>query len=297
MTAFEVLAPAKVNLFLHVGPPDGEGFHPIASLAVFADVGDRLRAEDAGAFSVRATGPFAEGVPEDGGNLVARAVRALFAPDPPPPLAVTIDKRLPVAAGLGGGSSDAAALVRALAERRPATAEALARAAAAIGSDGAACLAAEPVFMQGRGDRLAPAPRLPTLYAVLLNPRAGCPTGAVYRAFDTQGAGRADMPETPSAGFPTARALIDWLAAETRNDLEAPAATVQPSAGEALAALRGTGDPGLVRMSGSGATAFALFETAAGAEIAAAELRRRHPQWWTQPCRFVDGRERSAEEG
>lgn len=297
MTSFTVLAPAKVNLFLHVGRPDAEGFHPIASLAVFADIGDALRAQQADSFSVRAAGEFADGVPENEDNLVARAVRAMFAPEPPPPWAVTIDKILPVAAGLGGGSSDAAALVRALAERRSLTPEALARAAAAIGSDGAACLAARPVLMHGRGERLAPAPRLPTLHAVLLNPRAPCPTGAVYQAFDARGAGEADMPAFPTGGFPDAGALIHWLAEHTRNDLEAPAVGVQPAAGEALALLHESGGAGLVRMSGSGATAFALFETAGAAEEAAVELHRSRPDWWTRPCRFEDPRDRTAAGG
>lgn len=294
MTDHEVLAPAKVNLFLHVGRPDADGYHPIASLAVFADVGDRLSVRDAERFCVRAAGPCAEGVPEDNDNLVARAVRALFAPHPPPALAVTIDKRLPVAAGLGGGSSDAAALVRLLARRWNLGEDALARAAAAIGSDGAACLAAEPVLMTGRGERLAPAPRLPTLHAVLLNPRAPCSTGAVYRVFDEQEEGEADMPEFPAEGFATAASLIVWLAERTRNDLEHPAAAVQPAAAEVLDVLRQAGGAGLVRMSGSGATAFALFEQAADRDAAAHALRRLRPEWWTQPCRFEDLRGRAA---
>lgn len=286
MTPSEAFAPAKVNLFLHVGRPDGEGYHPLSSLAVFADVGDRMMIEAAERFSVESSGPFAAGLPGTKGNLVAKAAAALFAPAEPPALRVRIDKRLPVAAGLGGGSSDAGAMLRWFVAHGEVSLAALGRAALAIGSDGPACFTAEPVLMQGRGEVLSSPPPLPLLHAVLVNPGAPCPTGAVYRAYDADVCGNATLPEFPHGGFPDADALIRWLADETRNDLEDPALRVQPVVAETLVVLRGEPSARLVRMSGSGATCFALFDGERAAEEAAGRLRETRPDWWVAPCRL-----------
>lgn len=279
-TAF---APAKVNLFLHVGPLQPDGYHPIGSLAVFANVGDRITATPSERFETAVTGPFAEGVPSGPENLVARAVAALEAE--PPKLRLTIDKRLPVAAGLGGGSGDAAAALRLLVRLgHTGTSEAEA-AARTIGADGLACLRAESAIMEGRGDRLSTAPRLATLHAVLVNPRAVCPTGAVYKTYDSGAAKSAAVPATP-ASFADSGALAAWLAAHTRNDLEPPAERVQPAVTEVLAWLRARPGPLLVRMSGSGATAFALMPDEGAARALAAAVESEHSGWWARACRL-----------
>ncbi|HEX3700726.1 MAG TPA: 4-(cytidine 5'-diphospho)-2-C-methyl-D-erythritol kinase, partial [Phenylobacterium sp.] len=181
-TAF---APAKVNLFLHVGPPGDGGYHPICSLMAFADVGDRVAAHEAEALGLTVHGPFGASLGQTHDNLVLRAARALIAElrRPVQPFGLSLDKRLPVASGLGGGSSDAGAALRLLREAvAPALSDARLEAlAAALGADGAACLWGRPVLAQGRGERLSPAPALPLIDAVLVNAGAPVATAEVYR--------------------------------------------------------------------------------------------------------------------
>ena len=283
-----VLAPAKINLFLHVGAPDAEGYHPLASLVAFADVGDRVTVEPAGRLSLSVTGPFGDGL-AGSDNLILRALRALgeATGTGEPPLKVTLDKRLPVAAGLGGGSSDAGAALK------------LARAvlgldidqsgleavAGRIGADGPMCLRARPAWATGKGDDLSDEPRLPPLHAVLLNPGLPSPTGAVYRAYDDAPAGEANCPEAPIDWSPAA--VIEWLKGQ-RNDLEAPALRVTPGIGEALSAMNAAPGCRLTRMSGSGATVFGLFDDAAAAKGAAVALQR--PGWWVRACVLAGAR-------
>lgn len=292
----ERFAPAKVNLFLHVGPLGADGYHPVSSLMVFADVGDRVRLEPAPAMSFALEGPFAGVLGADGDNLVARArdMAMADADGASPSFRLTLDKHLPIAAGLGGGSADAAAtlvLVRdalAAAGRAAPPREALAAMARALGVDVAACLASTPVVATGRGDVLAAAPPMPVLDAVLVNPLAPSPTAAVYRAYDDAGArGGAETPALP-ARFATAEDLAVFVAG-ARNDLQAPAIALQPLIGEVLAALERAPETRLARMSGSGATCFALCRDRAGAEALAARLTGRHPRWWARPCRLGSG--------
>lgn len=281
------LAPAKVNLFLHVGPPASDGYHPLASLVAFADVGDTvtLQVADAPAFAVE--GPFAAALAGETDNLVTRALAhfSIAANRPDLAFAAGLDKRLPVAAGLGGGSSDAGAALR-LANAltsRPLDEPALEAVAGTLGADGPMCLRAETAWATGRGDMLQPEPRLPALAAVLVNPGAPSPTGAVYRAYDADVTGAADLP-APPADWRVA-GVIAWLAA-LRNDLEVPAVRLEPRIGAALAAVRA--DPGvaLARMSGSGATVFGLCPEPAAAAAAAARLQAAHPGWWVTACRL-----------
>jgi len=285
--AAAALAPAKVNLFLHVGPPAADGYHPLASLVAFADVGDTvaLQIADAPAFAVE--GPFAAALSGEADNLVTRALAhfAIAAQRSDLAFAAGLDKRLPVAAGLGGGSSDAGAALR-LANGltgRPLDEAALEAVAGTLGADGPMCLRAESAWATGRGDVLQPEPRLPALAAVLVNPGAPSPTGAVYRAYDADVTGAADLP-APPADWRVA-GVIAWLAAQ-RNDLEAPAVRLEPRIGAALAAVRS--DPGvaLARMSGSGATVFGLCPDPAAAAAAAARLQAAHPGWWVTACRL-----------
>ena len=276
-------AAAKINLFLHVGPIRADGFHPVCSLMVFADLGDRVRLEAGHGFAVE--GPFAPDLagvdPRD--NLVMKAAAALGGA----PGRLVLDKRLPVASGLGGGSADAGAALRLV--RRVKAPElddaALEAAAGAIGSDGPACLWGVPVLAEGRGERLSPAPRLPALDAVLVNPRVACPTGAVYRAFDAAPPGPgADRPDLPAA-FPDAGSVADFLAG-CRNDLEAPASALVPEIEDALERLRRRPETLLARLSGSGATCFALCGGAGAAVRLASAISAAEPDWWVRPCRL-----------
>lgn len=278
-------APAKVNLFLHVGPVQPDGYHPIASWMVFADLGDTLALEPAQAWSFAVEGPFAAGV-GDGENLVQSAARRLFARagTPPAPLRLTLTKMLPVAAGLGGGSADAGAALRLLNAALPAPlpqAELLAI-AGELGADGPACLLARPVLASGRGDALAAAPESPPLPAVFVNPRRPSPTGAVYRAYDAGSFAEADPPRLPRRFEGPAE--VAAALRSTRNDLEAPAAALEPEIGAVLAALRGRPEVLLARMSGSGATCFGLCATAEQAGWISASLQRDRPDWWVRPC-------------
>ena len=287
-TAF---APAKINLFLHVGAPAPDGFHPIASLMAFADVGDRvtLDTEGSGAFAVE--GPFAGelGTTAPADNLVLRAARALEAQAgvAAPPFDLTLTKALPIASGLGGGSSDAGATLRVLRDTLlPVPDTVLEAAAAATGSDGPPCLWGRPVISEGRGERLSASPAFPPLPAVLVNPRVACPTGAVYRAFDAfaEPGRAADRPLLPNA-FVTVAQTAAFMAA-CRNDLENPAIGLVPVIGRVLDRLRA--EPGVLmaRLSGSGATCFAILGTDGEAKAFAGALATEHPGWWIEPCRI-----------
>jgi 4-diphosphocytidyl-2-C-methyl-D-erythritol kinase len=281
MAAAARLAPAKVNLFLHVGPLEADGYHPLASLVAFADVGDRLTAEPAGRLSLAMSGPFAEGLCDEDDNLVLRAVRALGAAAGigEPGLATTLDKQLPVAAGLGGGSSDAGAALKLARDVLGLALDdaALAGVAAGVGADGPMCLYARAAWAEGRGDVLTFETALPPLPALLVNPGVPSSTGAVYRAFDTGPSGRADRPAPPSDwGVST---VIDWLAGQ-RNDLQAPAVTLAPAIGEALSVTAALPGARLTRMSGSGATVLALFDTTTAAEAAGEALSAVQAGWW-----------------
>jgi 4-diphosphocytidyl-2-C-methyl-D-erythritol kinase len=223
----------------------------------FADVGDHVSVRPADTVGLEINGPFAEGLEAGEDNLVLRAARAILArcKGPRAPFHLTLTKALPLAAGLGGGSSDAGAALRLLRdslETGLSDAE-LEAVAGELGSDGPACLFARSVVAEGRGERLSPAPAFPILDAVLINPRVPSPTGAVYRGFDAMGAvGGADRPDLPPA-FESAEEMAGFLAT-CRNDLEAPAVQLTPLIGEVLATLRDEPETLLARLSGSGAT-------------------------------------------
>ena len=285
-TAF---APAKVNLFLHVGAADRNGMHPLCSLMVFADVGDQLMLQTADALGLTVTGPFSNGLDAGDGNLVMRAARAMLAKGRAPQslFHLTLDKQLPIAAGLGGGSSDAGAalrLLRDVVEPRLCD-EDLTAVAVSLGSDGPACLWARPAIAEGLGERLSPAPGMPVLDAVLVNPGVTSLTGPVYRAFDASGvAGGADRPFLPDA-FESAEELAAVMS-RLRNDLEASAIALNPAIGQVLDLLRDEPETLLARVSGSGATCFALCAGDIEAEGLAERIERLRPDWWVRRCRL-----------
>jgi 4-diphosphocytidyl-2-C-methyl-D-erythritol kinase len=286
---FSAFAPAKINLYLHVGPAEASGYHPISSLAVFADVGDRLDLAPAEAFEFLIDGPGAAGLAADDDNLVLKAMRALerAAGARFGPLRLLLHKTLPVAAGLGGGSADAGAalkLLRAVFDLALSDDD-LAAIAEGLGADGPLCLHARPAIAEGRGERLSPAPELPELHAVLVNPGVACPTAAVYQAYDAAGApGSSDRPSLPQA-FESTEELAAVLA-QARNDLEPPAIALQPMIGEVLARLRDAPQTLFARMSGSGATCFALVAGEMEARSLAESLSVERPGWWVRPCRL-----------
>lgn len=285
----EAFAPAKINLFLHVGAPGADGYHPLCSLMAFADVGDRLTVQAADAPGFEVHGPFAAELAGEGDNLVLRAARALMAKarGPQAPLMLTLDKRLPVASGLGGGSSDAGAALRLLREAMGLRLDdrELEAIAASLGADGAACLWARPVLAVGRGELLSNAPGLPPMEAVLVNPRVPVSTAEVYRRFDADGAfGGVEPPPLPEA-FESVEELAAWLSL-MRNDLEAPAVAVAPQVGDVLAFLAGEPETLLARVSGSGGTCFALCAGDLEADGLAARVSALRPDWWVVRCRL-----------
>lgn len=287
--AGDTLAPAKINLFLHVGAPGANGYHPICSLMVFADAGDRVTLHEGDALAVKVRGPFAGQLSGEGDNLVLRAARALLAKarGPQVPKAFILDKRLPVAAGLGGGSSDAGAALRLMREDMTPRLEdtELEAVAASLGADGAACLWGRPVLAEGRGERLSPAPGLPILEAVLVNPGVSVSTPAVYGAFDAASVFGDVKPPTLPEAFESVEEVAGWLAT-TRNDLEAAAVALAPEIGDVLATLSDEPEALIARMSGSGATCFALCQSEVEAETLAERIMAMKPDWWVQRCRL-----------
>ncbi|HLK23099.1 MAG TPA: 4-(cytidine 5'-diphospho)-2-C-methyl-D-erythritol kinase [Caulobacteraceae bacterium] len=277
-------AAAKVNVFLHVGPRQPDGYHPVASLIAFADIGDRLSVAHPSAPPLVIEGAFAAGLPDGPDNLVARACAAL---KPSHPVALVLQKDLPLASGLGGGSADAAAALRLVdaCQAAPAGPERLLQIARTLGADVAACLVGRPVIATGRGDALAAAPVLPALDAVLVNPGVAATTAEVYRLFDeTKAATSAELPPLP-ARFHSVRDVAH-LVARTRNDLEVAAVRFAPEIGAGLLALRAERETLAARMSGSGSTLFALCEDRAAARRLAGRLAERRPNWWVRPCRL-----------
>ena len=281
MPVLTALAPAKINLFLHVGAVDADGYHPLSSLVAFADVGDQVSAEPADSLSLDVTGPFGEALGAAPDNLILRALRRLgeVSGIGEPKLKVTLDKRLPIAAGLGGGSSDAGAALKLARQALSLDIDdvALEAVAGVVGADGPMCLRMRTAWAEGRGDVLTDEPRLPTLPAVLFNPGVPSPTGAVYRAYDAGPTRSADRPDEPHDW--SVAAVIDWLSVQ-RNDLQPPALALTPAIAHALAAVAATPQVALTRMSGSGATVFGLYPTAAAAQAAAQNLALAHPGSW-----------------
>ncbi len=270
-------AAAKVNLFLHIVGKRPDGYHLLDSLVVFAGAGDRLVASKSDQLSLTVTGPFAAGLAAEGDNLVLRAARALAAAAGIAPTAhLVLEKNLPVASGIGGGSADAAAALRALTRLWGVTlpTETLAAIALRLGADVPVCLAGRPTRMMGIGETLAHAPTLPECGLVLINPGVAVSTADVFRARAGAFSAAASMP----AGWADARAMAIDLAATT-NDLQAPAVQLCPQVQDVLSAMQRHPECLLARMSGSGATCFGLYADPATAQRQAALLAR--PGWWS----------------
>jgi 4-diphosphocytidyl-2-C-methyl-D-erythritol kinase len=269
----EGFAPAKINLTLHVTGQRADGYHLLDSLVVFADVGDCVAATAGQGISLTIDGPMAAGVPADDTNLVVRAAR-LLAADGQGAL-ITLTKTLPVASGIGGGSSDAAATLRVLTrlwDVPPPRREDAAR----LGADVPVCLDPRPRRMSGVGEQLRDVPPLPPFWLVLASPGVPVATAAVFRALSSRD--NAPMPEM-LPHWPDIAALAGFLGS-MRNDLETPAMRLEPTIGDVLTALRATRGCMIARMSGSGATCFGIYGDRIAAADAAVRIRAAEPHWW-----------------
>jgi 4-diphosphocytidyl-2-C-methyl-D-erythritol kinase len=266
-------APAKINLALHVLGRRADGYHELDSVVAFASVGDELALSHADKTTLTVSGPFAVDVPTGPENLVLKAHAALASEFQVPPVAMHLTKNLPVASGIGGGSSDAAAALRGILKltNQDVDFPSLQEISLSLGADVPVCLRARACRMQGVGEVITGLDRLPTTAALLVNPSKSCGTADVFRkiglkAGDSFGTGLdASTPE-------------HW-----RNDMTAAAISVLPEIGMVLDALRALAPYATVRMSGSGATCFALFESVEEASAAGAALTAKHHGWWIAP--------------
>lgn len=280
MTAITVEAPAKVNLYLHVTGKRDDGYHLLDSLVVFAGAGDSLALESADGLHLDLAGPGADALAAgtNGDNIVLRAARLLAEQAGIAAHArITLTKRLPVAAGIGGGSADAAATLRGLVRlwNLSVPEEDLRELGLRLGADLPVCLAGRPTTMTGVGEHLTPAPALPPAWLLLVNPRRPLSTPAVFKARTGGFTPAQPLTEAPE----TAHALAVALAAR-RNDLTAAAITLEPVVADMLALIAAQPHCLLARMSGSGATCFGLFADQTQAQAAATALTHAQPQWW-----------------
>ncbi len=278
-------APAKVNLYLHVVGRRDDGYHLLDSLMVFAGVRDTLTLRPSDRLSLRLDGPTAAGLAAEDDNIVLRAARVLAGACGVAPAAeIALTKRLPVAAGIGGGSADAAAALRglcllwdvALPERE------LMRLALGLGADVPVCLRGRPTAVTGVGEGLADAPALPPAWLALVNPGVGVSTPAVFKARD-----EGFSEPLPLECAPADAAELAAMLARRRNELMTPALRLAPVIGDVLGAIARCEGVLLSRMSGSGATCFGLFAEEKAAQAAAATIADAHPDWWTAAAPLV----------
>ena len=285
-------APAKVNLTLRVLGRRPDGYHELESLVVFADCGDRLTFTPGSALSLTLSGATASEAGADAENLVLKAARALAARMPDLILgAFHLEKNLPVAAGLGGGSSDAAAALRLIAQANRLALDNphLQAAARATGADVSVCLDPRPRLMRGIGEQLSQPLALPQLPAVLVNPGVALATKDVFAGLKASAQMAAPFDLVAAIAKLESRDQLLHMLQTQPNDLEAPAIILQPVIADVLTVLRGLAGCQLARMSGSGATCFGLFASAAGADAAAKILRAKYPNWWAQACTLGSG--------
>jgi 4-diphosphocytidyl-2-C-methyl-D-erythritol kinase len=278
-------APAKINLTLHVLGRRADGYHELESLVAFSGAGDALSFAPGEPLALQIAGPTATAAGAGDDNLVLRAARHLAERVEGLTLGrFVLDKRLPVAAGIGGGSSDAAAALRLLARANGLEIDdpRLLDAARATGTDVPVCVAGRARMMRGAGETLGPLLRLPLLPAVLINPGVPVETRPVFARLGLQpGETVAGAAHPPIEGGGAAETLLAALE-KGRNDLEDPACLQAPAIVDVLAVLRAARGCRLARMSGSGATCFALFSTPRAAAKAAAAIRRQHAGWWVK---------------
>ena len=270
-------APAKLNLALHVVGQREDGYHLLDSLVCLVECGDEISVSKSEGFSFTVSGPFANQVPCDPSNLVIKAAALLGVEGG---VAIHLVKNLPPASGIGGGSSDAAAVIRALTRLLDLPMPTISE-LTALGADVPVCMSPDLTRMQGIGEDLDLLGPPPDFGLILVNPRVEVSTPAVFKALPSKtNSGMSQMPASDRDQW------VDWIG-QQRNDLEQPAISLAPIIQDALAALANTSQARVVRMSGSGATCFALYPTREIAVTEAAKLSQQHPEWWVQatgPC-------------
>ncbi|MBA2125803.1 4-(cytidine 5'-diphospho)-2-C-methyl-D-erythritol kinase [Hyphomicrobium methylovorum] len=283
-------APAKINLTLEILGRRADGYHELRSLVAFAETArDVLHLSHGDTGETVVTGPFASGL--TGANLIDKAVAAFFAADASPAgkIKLKLEKNLPVASGIGGGSADAAAALRLLAETFSTSANRdLTALAATLGADVPVCVRSRAAIMTGVGEQIAPMDLPETLHAVLANPLSDVPSNKTAAVFQSLAASALQAPPAPQQ-VPRLTSFDDIAnyAAERGNHLEAPAQKIIPEIARVLRELRSLDGVKLAQLSGAGPTCFALFESASAAEAAAADLARRQPSWWIKPTRLM----------
>lgn len=285
---FSIIAPAKVNLCLHITGKRDDGFHLLESLTVFTDFGDRLDLREAKQIQLEITGPYAQFLKHDPvDNLVVRAAKLLREELGIEQGAhITLDKQIPIGAGLGGGSADAAATLRALPDlwKQKVSQDTLLKIAQRLGSDVPACLISQPVWMRGAGELLEYV-SLPIKGALLLvNPNIALSTVDVYKAYRPPFSPSASSLRNPK----DINALTNWLSTH-HNALAQPAQQLAPDIGKVLALIRAQEGCLLSRMSGSGATCFGIFSSNKQADAAAAAIQSQQPDWWLRATNWRNG--------
>ena len=290
-------APAKINLALHVTGQRDDGYHLLETIVTFADplVGNAsdvvriapLAGGDGPAVSLNISGPEAWALSEPDDNLVVQAVTKLIASMSDARefgFVLQLEKNLPVASGIGGGSTDAAAALRAVMRQLETSLDAdkLLELALSLGADVPMCLPGSPAKITGIGERIEPV-RMPSFHMVLVNPRVAVSTPDVFRALS-------DKDNEPLPDCPVSQHVDDWVAwlADTRNDLQLPAMTIAPEIASCLQTLEASGAV-FARMSGSGATCFGIFDTLEAAKAATDDIQRAQPDWWVSACRTIEG--------
>lgn len=268
----EQRAPAKINLCLHVTGQRSDGYHLLDSLVLFTEFGDRVSIIPDTNWTLNCTGPFGSDIPQGSENLVLRAATIVSEAEG---AVIRLEKNLPPSSGIGGGSSDAAATIRALTEMYPSVDPTIAD-LVNLGADVPVCMSTQLTRMQGIGDRLTRLGSAPSIPIILVNPGVSLPTADVFNALETKE--NLPLPEI----MPDPTDLSNWLGwlGEQRNDLEQPAMKLQPEIARVLEVLSAFPETKLARMSGSGATCFAILEDSERRDALAAFIRKQHPNWW-----------------
>lgn len=278
--ALRVPAPAKINLFLHVGDKRPDGYHALQSLVAFTQVGDELALSPDRDLRLVIQGPFAKGLSAGQDNLIIKAGQALLAhAGLERGATISLKKNLPVASGIGGGSADCAAALRGLSRLWDAklTQDELCKIAETLGSDVPVCISCQPQWMEGRGERVTALPPLPAMPILLVNPGVAVSTGKVFAALKERRGVALPLPPK----FEIAADLLAYLK-DTANDMEAPACAIAPVISDVISLIAQQGAK-LARMSGSGATCFGLFDTDEAAAQAAHVIAGLYPKWWVAP--------------
>jgi len=278
--SFKLTAPAKINLFLHITGKTADHYHALQSLKIFADIGDEIAVRPAGHYNLTIDGTYA--LPADKNNLVTKAVMALSNElNKKPDIAIHLTKNIPFGAGLGGGSSDAATIIKALLQfwQTDLPPDRLNPILADLGSDVPACYLGQLCFAEGRGEILMPIALPSPLAAVLVYPSQKNDTTAIFKKYDQ----KFSAPISPPAAFEKEDDLITFIE-NKHNDLTAAAIEHTPVISNVLQSLAEAPTCLLARMSGSGSACFGLFKTPENAQKAAHDLAHKHPEWWVQSC-------------